>query len=104
MWKEIEGYGVRLEPYEIQPYTKKQAKKLGVKVEPSLIPSKKIDIYQDGKLLASVGARGMKDYPTYIKERGLEYAEKRRALYKIRHKKDKDIVGSRGWFADQLLW
>ena len=95
---------MKKELYEILPYTRKQAKKLGVRVEPSTKPDKKIDVYKDNKLVASVGARGYKDYPTYMKEMGIEYAEKRRALYKLRHTSDRTVVGSRGWYADKLLW
>lgn len=29
---------------------------------------------------------------------------KRRILYKKRHEKDRHVVGSAGWFADQILW
>ena len=46
----------------------------------------------------------MNDYPTYIKTRGLTYANKRRKLYKMRHDKDRKKKWTRGWLADQLLW
>lgn len=95
--------------YKITPYTKKQAKKLGVEVKPSKVATKKIDVFKNGKKVASVGAKGMNDYPTYKDleksgkvEKGT--AEKRRKLYKIRHKKDKDVKGSKGFYADKLLW
>ena len=103
---EEKGNGIQLEPYKILPYTEKQAKKLGVRVYPSLRPNKKIDVFNEDftELLASVGARGYKDFPTYILEEGLEYAKKRRALYKKRHQKDRTIKGSAGWYADKLLW
>jgi hypothetical protein len=103
---EEKGNGIQLEPYKILPYTEKQAKKLGVKVLPSLRPNKKIDVFNEEftELLASVGARGYKDFPTYTKEKGLEYAKKRQALYKKRHEKDRNIKGSAGWYADKLLW
>ena len=49
------------------------------------------------------------DYPTWMElekkgkvEKGT--ANKRRRLYKIRHKKDKDRKGTPGYFADKLLW
>jgi hypothetical protein len=91
--------------YEILPYTMKQAKKLNVIVKPSTRKNKKIDVYTiDGDYICSVGALGYKDYPTYIKLNGKEYAEKRRYLYKLRHKKDLNIIGSKGFYADKLLW
>jgi hypothetical protein len=104
MWGEIQGVGIKLLPYVILPYTKRQAKKLGVQVEPSLIPTKKIDVYKGDKLLCSVGARGYGDYPTFWKEYGKAYADRKRTYYKKRHESDRHKVGSRGWFADQLLW
>lgn len=95
--------------YRISTYTKQQAKKLGVQVKPSKTTGKKIDVFKNGKKLVSVGATGYKDYPTYMKlerqgkfEKG--YANKRRKLYKIRHKKDRNVKGSAGYYADKLLW
>ena len=91
-------------PYTITNYTYKQAKKLGVTVKPSTNKTKKIDVYKKGKKVASVGARGMGDFPSYIKTRGVKYAKERRRLYKIRHDKDRHLKGSKGWYADTLLW
>ena len=54
--------------------------------------------------IASVGARGMNDYPTYIKKRGMTYAKTRRRLYRIRHDKDRHVKGTAGYYADKLLW
>lgn len=95
--------------YKITNYTKSKAKQLGVEVKPSKNKAKKIDVFKSGKKVASVGAKGMNDYPTYMElekknkvEKGT--AKKRRRLYKIRHKKDKDIKGTAGYFADKLLW
>jgi hypothetical protein len=90
--------------YKITEYTKKRAKQLGVEVKPSVVKGKKIDVYKNGKKIASVGAIGYSDYPTYIQSKGKEYADNRRKLYKIRHKKDKDIKGTNGYYADKLLW
>jgi hypothetical protein len=44
------------------------------------------------------------DYPTYILYCGKEFANERKKLYKIRHKKDRNIKGSRGYYADKILW
>jgi len=90
--------------YQITDYTKKQADKLGVKVKPSTKPSKKIDVYKNGKLIASVGARGMMDFPNWIKKKGLTYANQRRTLYKSRHESDRNVPNSPGYYADKLLW
>lgn len=90
--------------YKILPYTLKQAKSIGVDVKPSTKAGKKIDVYKDGKLVASVGAIGYLDYPSYLAEKGKEYADERKRLYKLRHKKDIEKVRSNGWYADKLLW
>uniref|UniRef100_A0A6C0HSI3 Uncharacterized protein n=1 Tax=viral metagenome TaxID=1070528 RepID=A0A6C0HSI3_9ZZZZ len=89
--------------YKITQYTYNKAKKIGVTVKPSTLKNKKIDVYRNKKKIASVGAYGMNDYPTY-KKYGLAYANKRRSLYKIRHQKDRMKRWSNGWLADQLLW
>ena len=91
-------------PYHILPYTRKRALRLGVQVRPSHNKTKKIDVLKKGVVVASVGANGMNDYPTFIQKRGLKYAQGRRRLYKQRHERDRHIKGSRGWYADQLLW
>ena len=90
--------------YKILPYTYKQAEKLGVTVKPSTNKNKKIDVFKKGKKIVSVGAYGMKDFPTYLKEKGKDFADDRKRLYKLRHKKDLSVVGSAGYYANNLLW
>ena len=95
--------------YRITNYTKQRAKALGVEVKPSRSKGKKIDVFKNGKKVASVGALGYADYPTYIlleKQGKIEkgVANSRRKLYKSRHQKDRHIKGSAGYYADQLLW
>ena len=90
--------------YNITRYTYAKAKKLGVSVKPSTNKTKKIDVFRNGKKLASVGANGMNDFPTFIKERGMKFAKTRRRLYRMRHEKDRHKRGSRGYWADKLLW
>jgi len=91
-------------PYRIKRHTLEQARKLGVTVKPSKTKGKKIDVFKKGKKIASVGALGYSDYPTYIETHGLAYAEKRRRLYKQRHEKDRHEIGTAGYYADKLLW
>lgn len=95
--------------YKITTYSFKKARELGVVIKPSTNPLKKIDVYKEGKKIASIGARDMKDYPTYLElekkgryEKG--YANKRRALYKQRHGKYRHVKGSNSYYADKLLW
>jgi hypothetical protein len=90
--------------YKITKYTYQQAKKLGFIVYPSTNKTKKIDVYKKGVKIASIGANGMNDFPTYINKNGLKYAKTRRRLYRIRHNKDRKIKGTNGWLADKLLW
>ena len=94
--------------YSITKYTRDKAKQIRVLVKPSTNKTKKIDVYKKIKgkeyKIASIGAAGMNDYPTYIKKNGLKYAKTRRRLYKIRHNKDKKTRGTSGWYADKLLW
>jgi hypothetical protein len=91
--------------YHITQYTYDRAKELGVEVSPSKIKGKKIDVYtKGGEYICSVGAKGYADFPTYMELNGIEYAKQKRKLYKMRHEKDRHKVGSRGYYADQLLW
>lgn len=95
--------------YKIRTYSKAQAQKLGVDIKPSKTKGKKIDVFKAGKKVASIGAAGMNDYPTYkelekkkkVKE---GTAEKRRKLYKTRHESDRKKVGTNGYYADKILW
>ena len=90
--------------YTIKRYTQTKAKEIGVKVAPSKVKGKKIDVFKDGKKVASVGALGYKDYPTFMLEDGEEVAKQKRKAYKARHEKDRHKRGSAGYYADKLLW
>jgi hypothetical protein len=90
--------------YKITYYTRLKAKALGVTVRPSFVKGKKIDVFRNGKKVASIGAIGYGDFPTFLKLKGIEYAEKRQKAYKMRHEKDRHKIGSPGYYADQLLW
>jgi hypothetical protein len=90
--------------YKITNYTFRKAKTMGVVVKPSKNKTKKIDVYKKGEKVATIGAHGMNDFPTYIKKKGLKFAKTRRRLYKKRHERDRHVKFSNGWFADQLLW
>ena len=90
--------------YVITKYTRDKAKILGVKVKRSTNKKKKIDVFKDKKKIASIGAIGYSDYPTYIKSNGMLYANKRRVAYKKRHQKNRLKKGTNGFYADKLLW
>jgi hypothetical protein len=86
--------------YTILPYTKEKAKQLGVTVTPSTKKGKKLDVYKNGKLIASIGDINYSDFPTYVKEKGLKYAEERRRMYRLRH--TKNTLGEQ--LALNILW
>lgn len=91
--------------YRIKSYSYSQAKKLGVEIKPSKVDGKKIDVFnKKGEKLASIGAIGYGDYPTFIEQKGKAYADEKRRLYKIRHAKDRIVRGSAGFYADKILW
>ena len=90
--------------YKISTHTKTQARKLGVQVKPSKLKGKKIDVFKDDKKVASVGAIGYGDYPTFKRTKGKKYADERRRLYKIRHNKNRNKRGTPSYYADKLLW
>jgi hypothetical protein len=91
--------------YQIKQYSRDRAKELNVKIKPSSNPKKKIDVFdKNDKFIVSVGANGYSDYPTYLQQGDKALADKRKQLYKARHKKDRKVVGSAGYYADQILW
>lgn len=90
--------------YQIKPYSIKQARKLGVTVKTSTNASKKIDVFRNGNKIASIGASGYNDFPTWIDKKGQSFAEERRRLYKARHRSDAKVKGTNGWFASRILW
>jgi hypothetical protein len=106
-FKEIKGTGVPLAfgDYKIDPYAYKQAKKLNITIKPSTKKYKKLDIYdKNNNYLMSVGDTRYNDWRSYIKEKGIEYADTRRRLYKIRHQRNRLKEGTASFYADQLLW
>lgn len=90
--------------YRITDYTKAKAKSLGVEVKPSSNPKKKIDVFKQSKKIATVGDINYFDYPSYIREKGLKYANERRRLYDMRHKNDMNVKGTNGFYSKRLLW
>ena len=89
--------------YIIKRYSFDRAKQFGVDIKQSTSKNKKIDVYKNGVKIATVGDSRYKDYPTYLIE-DKDVAEKRRALYRIRHKNDLSNVNSNGYWANILLW
>lgn len=90
--------------YSITSYSRSQAKKLGVVIKKSTNKKKKIDVFKDGKKIASIGAISYGDFPTFKKTKGIEFANKRRKAYKARHANNRNKVGTNGYYADKILW
>ena len=88
--------------YKITDYSYQKAKQLNVDIKPSTNKNKKIDVFKNDKKIASIGAIGYLDYPNFIKKKGLEYANQRKKLYKLRHKKD--LNSKNGKWASAILW
>lgn len=91
--------------YRITPYTLQRAYELGLKVSKSDNPKYKIKVSDSsGKFLFNGGDTKYSDYPTYIQTHGIQFAETRRRLYRARHQKEINKVGSRGAIIAELLW
>ena len=82
--------------YRITSYTRARARAIGVSVKVAKNKKKKLDVFRAGKKVATIGARGMGDYPTFIRTKGREFANKRRKAYKSRMAKNRKIVRSNG--------
>jgi len=90
--------------YQITQRQKNNAKKLGVTLRSSSSNSKKLDVYKNGRKVASIGAKGYNDYDLWLKKKGKEFADQRRRLYKARHENNRNIKNSNGFYADKILW
>jgi hypothetical protein len=86
--------------YQVSDYSKERAKILGVEIKSSQTAGKKLDVYHQGLLIASIGDMNYSDYPTYLSTRGKEYADERKRLYHMRHKSN----GLRELLSLFLLW
>ena len=75
-----------------------------VTVQLSEIKNKKLDVFKNDVKIATIGDSRYKDFPTYVIENGIEFANQRKRLYYIRHKKDIEKLYSNGFYAAKLLW
>ena len=90
--------------YEITQYSYDRAKELGLKIKLSQFTTKKLDVYKDNVYINSIGDSRYNDYPSYCILFNKEYANERKRLYHIRHKKNANIKYSKQWLALNLLW
>lgn len=93
-----------MKKYTPTPRQERNARELGVRIEPAKNKAKKLDVFRGGRKVASIGARGYMDYDLWLAERGQSYADERRRLYKIRHERNRNKPGTPGWYADKILW
>ena len=91
-------------PYIITDYTLQRAKQMKVTVQLSQQKNKKIDVLKNGVRIATIGDSRYKDFPTYVIENGIEFANNRKRLYYMSHKKDIENLNSNGFYAAKLLW
>ena len=76
---------------------KEKARKLDVEVKPAKNPKKKLDVFKDGKKVASIGASA---YSDFIQSKDPEM----RKRYKQRHERFRKKKGTPSFYADQILW
>ena len=91
-------------PYTITDYTLQRAKQMKVTVRLSQKKNKKIDVFKNGVRIATIGDSRYKDFPTYVIENGIEFANNRKMLYYMRNKKNIEKINSNGFYAAKLLW
>ena len=93
--------------FKITKAHRDKAKKLGLSIKKSQVSGKKLDVFRNSKKIASIGALGYSDYQTYKRTDGKAYADKRRALYKQRHRREKKYKDGKltpGYLASKILW
>jgi hypothetical protein len=74
-----------------------KAVKIGVDVKPSTRKNKKLDVYKEGKKVASIGDIRYEDF-------NMHKDDKRRKNYKSRHESNRKKVGTAGYYSDKILW
>ena len=90
--------------YKITLYSYKKAEENDLDIVPSTKKNKKIDVYKNGDKIASIGSIKNLDYPNHILKNGLDYANQKRKLYRLRHKKDINNKNGNGYWANAILW
>ena len=91
--------------YIITQYSYDKAKQLNLIITQSKNKNKKIDVYTiNNEFIYSIGDIRYNDYPNYCITYNKQYADERRRLYHIRHKKGIDIVNTKQYLSANLLW
>ena len=100
--------------YVIKQYTLDKIKELNEKLDTSDFniklskdPNKKLDVYLREKKIATIGDINLLDFPSFVEERGIEFANKRRDAFYSRFKRLPDIKDGEIqtiWWTRWLLW
>jgi hypothetical protein len=90
--------------YQITSRQRANARRIGVKIKPSTVKGKKLDVFKGDKKVASIGALGMMDFDKWKAKEGIEKAKKRQKAFKSRFSKQRVKVGTPAYYADQILW
>ena len=100
--------------YTITQYSRDKIQELNSKLNTSDFsikisedPSKKIDVFLKEKKIASIGDINLLDYPSFIQERGIDYANKRREAFYSRFKRLPDVKDGKitpMFWSRFLLW
>lgn len=75
----------------------RKARKIGVKIKISTRKFKKLDVFKNNKKVGSIGDIRFSDF-------NIHKDKKRRELYKKRHNKYRNKVGTNSYYADKILW
>ena len=78
-------YYIIMSNYKIKDFQERRAKKLNVEIKSSTRKNKKIDVFKQGKKIASIGGvypdgRFYGDYATYYSTKGKGFADTKRRL------------------------
>jgi len=90
--------------YQITSRQRANAKRLGVKIKPSTVKGKKVDVFKNDKKIASIGALSMMDFDRWKAKEGIEKANARRKAFRARFQKQRTKVGSGAYYASEILW
>ena len=100
--------------YTITQYSRDKIQELNSKLNTSDFSikisedsSKKIDVFLKEKKIVSIGDINLGDFPTFIEERGIEFANKRRDAFYSRFKRLPDVKDGKIqtiWWSRYLLW
>ena len=90
--------------YKINDYSYDKAKKLNLFIKSSKNKAKKIDVYScDNIFLGSIGDIKYNDHPNYCLIYGEKYANERKRLYHIRHKKGINIINTKQYLKCEFI-